>query len=54
MSEGGVTLILPSTSKMGQSVVQNRQKIFIWALLVQTGHILAFYRADFRLKVYSR
>ena len=27
-SEGSYTLILPSTSKTGQSVVQNRQKIF--------------------------
>ena len=28
MSEGTYTLILPFTSKMGQSVAQNRQKIF--------------------------
>ena len=27
-SEGSYTLILPFTSKMGQSVAQNRQKIF--------------------------
>ena len=27
-SEGSYTLILPFTSKTGQSVVQNRQKVF--------------------------
>ena len=50
MSEGSYTLILPFTSRMGQSVAQNRQKIFlIWVLLVNRGHSLAFYRPKFRL-----
>ena len=50
-SEGSYTLILPSTSKTGKSVAQNRQKIFlIWILLVKRGHILAFYRPNFRLQ----
>ena len=29
-SEGSYTLILPFTSKTGQSVAQNRQRIFNW------------------------
>ena len=32
-SEGSDTLILPFTSKTGQSVAQNRQKIFIWVFV---------------------
>ena len=53
-SEGSYTLILPFTSKTGQSVAQNRQNIFflIWGLLVKSGHILAFYRPNFRLQTY--
>ena len=44
-SEGSYTLILPFSSKTGQSVAQNRQKRFlIWVLLVKRGHILVFYR----------
>ena len=42
-SEGGVTLVLPITSNSGQSLAQNGQEVFIWALLVQRGHNLAFY-----------
>ena len=50
-SESRDTLILPFTSKTGQSVAQNRQNnVFIWALLVKIGHILAFYRPNFRLQ----
>ena len=50
-SEGSYTLILPFTSKTGQSVAQNKKKYFlIWVLLVKRGHILAFYRPIFRLK----
>ena len=46
-------LILPFTSKTGQSVAQNRQKIFlISVLLVKRGHPLAFYRPNFRLQTY--
>ena len=30
-SDGSYTLILPSTSKVGQSVAQNRQNIFLFA-----------------------
>ena len=52
-SEGSYTLILPSTSKTGQSVVQNRQRFFlIWVLLVKREYILAFYRLNFRLQTY--
>ena len=48
-SEGSDTLILPFTSKTGQSVAQNRQKIFlIWVLPVKRGHILELYRPNFR------
>ena len=45
-SEGIDTSILPFNSKTGQSVAQNRQKIFY----VGRGHILAFYRPNFRLQ----
>ena len=39
-SEDSDTLILPFTSKTGQSVAQNREKIFfICVLLVNRGHI---------------
>ena len=52
MSEGSDMMILPFISKLRQSVVQNRQNIFflIWVLLVKRGHILAFYRPNFRLQ----
>ena len=50
-SEGNYTLFLPFYSETGQSVAQNRLKIFlIWVLLVKRGHILAFYRPNFRLQ----
>ena len=50
-SEGSYTLILPFTSTTGQSVGQNRQTIFFnWVFLVKRGHILAFYRPNFRLQ----
>ena len=50
-SEGSYTLILPFTSKTGQSVKKNKKIIIIiiWVLLVKRGHILAFYRPNFRL-----
>ena len=50
-SEGGVILILPFTSNTGQTVAQNRQRIFfICALRVQRGHFMAFYMHNFKLK----
>ena len=49
-SEGGVTLILPFTSKTGQSVAQNRQMIFYLDFISAERHILAFYRLIFRLQ----
>ena len=50
-SECSYTLILPFTSKTGQSVAQNRQNIFlILVFLVKRGHILSFYRPNFRLQ----
>ena len=50
-SECSYTLILPFTSKMGQSVAQNRQKVFlIWVLLVKRADIFAFYMPNFRLQ----
>ena len=56
MSEGSDMLILPFTSKTGQSVAQNRQDFFIWGLLVNRRHILAFIGliSDSRLNGYSR
>ena len=49
-SEGSVTLILPFTSRMGQSVAKTRQKSFYLDLLVQRRHILVFYRHNFSLQ----
>ena len=50
-SEDSDMLILLFTSKKGQPVAQNRQKIFLlWVLLVKRGHILAFNRPNFRLQ----
>ena len=50
-SEGSDTLTLPFISKTGQSVARNRQKNFLGGgLLVNRGHILAFYRPNFRLQ----
>ena len=52
-SEGIYTLILFFNSKTGQSIVQKQTKKFlIWVLLVKRGHILAFYRPNFRLQTY--
>ena len=56
-SDGSDTLFLPITSKTGQSVAQSRQKIFFFCggggwLLVNRGHILEFYRHNFRLQTY--
>ena len=42
-SEGSYSLILPFTSKTGQSGQQNRQKV----LLTKTKNILAFYKPNF-------
>ena len=51
MSEGSDMLILTFTSKTGQSVAQNRQKIFfILVLLVNRGEVLAFYMPNFRIQ----
>ena len=49
-SEGSETLILPFLSKTGQSVAQNRQKSFYLGFTSNRGHILAFYRPNFRLQ----
>ena len=46
-SESRDTLILPFTSKTGQSV---GKRSFIWVLLVNRGDILSFYRHNFRLQ----
>ena len=49
MLEGGDSSILPITSKTGHSVVQNRQKLFLfWAFVVKSEYILAFYKPNFR------
>ena len=50
-SEGSYPLILPFTSKTGQSVAKNRQKIFIICILLgKRGCIWALYRPNFRLQ----
>ena len=53
-SGSSCTLILPFTSKTGQSAAQKKTKDFlIWVLLVKREHILAFYRSNFRLSSIS-
>ena len=53
-SDGGSTLILPFTSKRGQSVAQNRHILFWLDFYRKDLPILAFYKPSFRLEGHMR
>ena len=50
-SEGSYTLILPFTSKTGQSIAQNSKRFFNLCFTSKERTYLAFYRPDFRLHI---